>query len=146
MRFLCDVGAPLQQDDLRSAIIRAVRDAHHDCVGLLLDRGAPFSWDYTDYYTQHSLFNIALNNTCVECVRLLIAAHSDVNESVRGGSTPLLQVYYWLRCNIEGSSTYDDLLAIARLLIEAGADVNTWHPLRSSPLMNAVRNGVPEVV
>ena len=34
----------------------------------------------------------------------------------------------------------------ARLLLDNGADVNHWHPIRSNPLLNAVFSGDAETV
>lgn len=72
--------------------------------------------------------------SCLELLRLLLAAGADVNHAAHDGATPLYHACTTF--NTDG----------ARLLVEGGADVNAATREGETPLMNAALGNHAEMV
>src|SRR5688572_9211067 len=164
IRTLLDAGAdPNSPDPTGEPVLwTAIRSGTLDAVKLLLDRGA--SKDYKDASQQTTLM-LAVRENFPAIVRLLVERGSDVNATTRTGATP-----NWVLPNsvpgfghgvgivrgglpdrgsrylIPGGLTpllyaaRDGRTETARILVEAGADVNHTDPNGIHSLLMAITN------
>jgi ankyrin repeat protein len=168
IRTLLDAGAdPNSLDATGEPVLwTAIRSGNTDSVRLLLDRGA--NKDYMDNVQQTTLM-FAVRENHPSIVRLLVERGANVNARTRTGNTP-----GWVLPNsvagfghgvgiVRGGlpdrgSRYltpgglsallyaarDGRLESARILVEAGADVNQTDPNGIHSLLMAIVNNHPE--
>ena len=166
IRLLLDAGADPNSAGStgETVLMSAVRSGNLDAVKLLLDRGAAV--DARDPEFQQTALMLAVRENHPAIVRLLVEQwHADVNARTRTGKTPA-----WVLPNSvpgfghgvgivrgglpERGSRYlipgglspllyaarDGRLESARILVAAGADVNTVDPNGITPLLMAITN------
>ena len=169
LRRLLDAGADAATRDASgdTLLMAAVRSGSADAVQLLLDRGAPV--DATDPQFGHTALMWAARRNDATIMKSLLAKGAAIEARTRvgerpaarppgtgggshgvgivrsgvppqgeqqptpGGMTPLL------------FAARDGLLESARLLVEAGADVNRADPNGITPLVMAITNGQIDV-
>ena len=165
LRRLLDAGAKVGTTDKSgdTLLMAAVRAGNPDAVQVLLDRGANVNDAEPQYGHTALMWAVRRNNTAI--VKLLLAKGASIESKTRvgqkpevrppgagggshgvgivrsgvppqgeqqptpGGMTPLL------------FAARDGLLDAAKLLVEAGADVNTADPNGITPLVMALTNG-----
>jgi ankyrin repeat protein len=164
IRMLLDAGADSSSFDATGEPVlwTAIRSGKIDAVRLLLERGA--NKDYKDNVQQTTLM-FAVRENHPEIVRLIVERGADVNAKTRTGQTPA----FVLPNSVPGfghgvgivrgglpdrGSRYltpgglsallyaarDGRLESARILVEAGADVNQTDPNGIHSLLMAVTN------
>jgi ankyrin len=161
-----DVNAPDPAGD--TPLMSVTRVGRADAVALLLDRGATV--DATDATYQQTALMVAVRENHSEIVKLLIARGASVNARTRVGRTPA-----WVlpnsqpgfghgigivrggspdrgrRAPIPGGMTpllyaaRDGRLETARMLLDAGADINGRDANDITPLIAAITNNHPDV-
>ncbi len=168
--LLLDAGADANAADPtgETALMTATRSGQLDAVRLLVDRGATV--DARDPEFQQTALMVAVREDHPDIVGLLVERKADVNAKTRVGATPS-----WVLPNsvpgfghgvgiVRGGlpdrgSRYlipgglspllyaarDGRLASARILLEAGADVNQLDPNGITPLLMAIANNHIEV-
>lgn len=88
---------------------------------------------------------IAVNHREVECVKYLIAAKADVNLADKDSITPLIEATQ-KGSNIFVANTAKNRTAIAKMLVEAGADIHAVSPEKATALHFAASTGDLETV
>jgi len=92
------------------------------------------------------ILTIAARSASIEVMRYLISAGADVNAPTPAGETPLMLAAYFFDENREqGSRSYDQHERAARLLVEAGANIENA-PHHYTPLAYAAYQGHDHIV
>ncbi|XP_037427657.1 ankyrin-3-like [Triticum dicoccoides] len=137
-RYLLDNGAdPNKLDDRGSvALHNAAKSGNGEVVDLLLSRGARVDIAVTHGTPLH----IAASYGNTGAVKILLDHHADPNRVSEVSGTPLVTA---LHCTKHGVSESDSLECV-KLLVKAGADVNSAHP--SIPLVVATTVGLADCI
>ena len=170
IRALAAAGADVNAPDPagETPLIAAARVGSVDAVTTLLERGAPV--DATDVSFKQTALMTAVRENRPAVVRVLIARGANVNAKTRVGAAPP-----WVLPNsqpgfghgigiVRGGSpdrgrrgpipggmsplqyaARDGRLDIAKMLIEAGADVNQREANDITPLLSSITNNHPDV-
>ena len=168
--ILLDAGGDANAPDPagETPLMSATRVGRADAVTLLLDRGATV--DATDATYQQTALMVAVRENHPDIVKLLISRGASVNARTRVGRTPA-----WVlpnsqpgfghgigivrggspdrgrRAPIPGSMTpllyasRDGRMETVRMLLDAGADINSRDANDITPLIAAITNNHPEV-
>jgi ankyrin len=168
--ILLDAGADANAPDPAgdTPLMSVARVGRADAVTLLLDRGAKV--DATDTTYQQTALMVAVRENHPEIVKLLIARGASVNVRTRVGRAPA-----WVLPNsqpgfghgigiVRGGSpdrgrraptpggmtplmyaARDGRMETARMLLEAGADINVRDANDITPLIAAITNNHPDV-
>ncbi|KAL3418519.1 hypothetical protein PVAG01_10235 [Phlyctema vagabunda] len=130
VRLLLESGANINHE-IYSPLAAAARWGNENIVRLLLEKGAPINALYA-YST--ALFHASMNGNSA-IVKVLLDNKADVNLKGWYGTTPLYE------------ACYGQHIAVAKILVEAGANLNIEGGLRNEfPLHAAVRKGNEELV
>ncbi len=146
VKVLLDAGAkPDDKDAYRgaTALLFAAEQNHADVVQLLLERGANANARDNTVVTAArrgpsaptgglNALMLATREDGIETVKVLLKHHALVNQQSAGGHTSLL------------TAVQNVHIEIARLLIDAGADVNLANDRGWNPLYMAVKMRSPE--
>ncbi|MBI4474371.1 MAG: ankyrin repeat domain-containing protein [Acidobacteria bacterium] len=165
IRLLLDAGAEANSVDStgESALMTAIRSGKLNAVKLLLDRGAAV--DARDPAFQQTALMLAVRENHSDIIRLLIDRGADVNAKTRTGPAPRFELPNsrpgfsngvgivrggWsergLRAPIPGAmfpllyAARDGGLDAARILLDAGANVNQTDANGITPLLLATLN------
>lgn len=95
----------------------------------------------TDQTSQSPLL-FAVYSKDVAMVKLLLSHGADADRMHISGVTPIYEV----RPKVPGEAISDEALLIAKLLIEAGADINSGTRIGDSPLYAAIYHRHPRLV
>lgn len=115
----------------RTAIMVAAEKGYQDIVQMLIEAGADVNKKDPTHNTA-LILAAARNNT--DCVRILAQAGADVNpDDLMYGETTL------------HDAARNGNIAMAKILIEAGADLNAINYKGNSPLMLAHQNGFKDM-
>ena len=126
------------------ALQLAAREGHVDVMELLLEAGG--SVDLRDDTASTPLMTAAVHDR-VAAVQLLLKAGADVNARAEAGKTPLLEVAWSLEFRRgpehakQKAAEAADHEEVARLLLEAGANVDDSDPNGMTSLMLAAYQG-----
>ena len=169
LRRLLEAGADVAASDTSgdTLLMAAVRAGDPDAVELLVERGAPVNAADPQFAHTALMWAVRRNDTAV--MRLLLAKGASVEASTRSGERPIVRSpgtgggshgVGIVRSGVPpqgeqqpapGGMTpllfaaRDGCLDAARLLVEAGADVNLADPNGITPLVMAITNGQPAV-
>jgi ankyrin repeat protein len=169
LRRLLDAGAPVTTTDAAgdTLLMAAVRAGSPDAVQLLLDRGAPVNAGDPQY--SHTALMFAAGRDDASIMKLLIAKGATIDAATRTGEKPVVRPpgtgggshgVGIVRSGVprQGEqqptpggltalllASRDGRLTAAKLLVEAGADVNLADPNGMTPLVMALTNGQIEV-
>lgn len=128
--MLLEVGADVNKADALESgpIHHAVRRGQTEIIRVLAEAGADLNWESKDVRTPLSM---AIEIENLEMIRVLVAAGEDVNrlDLEHRSNPPLLEACFL------GNE------AIARLLLDAGADVGLANVSGFDPLMSAAGQG-----
>ena len=112
------------------SLLEAVKQKNIDaCHRLLTKNNMNSTNDRGD-----TLLYMAVQNSCIEIVKMLIEVGADVDKADKGGRTPL----YW--------AAFNGRTEIAKMLIEAKADVNKANIYGQTLLYRAVWHDYTEIV
>ncbi len=160
MKLLLEAGADVNHEDTwgRSPLMSALSRGNAQCVKGLLEAGADVNFACK---WQHTPLLEAARHGDPECVKLLLEAGADVNHADSHGNTALKAATgmgdFYVRLPATGAdvnssdaeefasarrSLFRDILALVKLLMAAGADVNKPAPLRMY-MRNPVDDSVP---
>ncbi len=170
-RMLLDAGAKVMTLDPtgESPLMTASRAGRVDVVSLLIERGAEL--EFRDPQYQQTALMVAVREGSPEVVNLLISKGADVNARTRVGDTPeFIPPCKGTGCGSEGVginrgglpdrgrrdavlggmtalmyAARDGRVEEARLLLEAGADIEQVEANGISPLLMALLNNQLEV-
>ncbi|MBR6663923.1 MAG: ankyrin repeat domain-containing protein [Alphaproteobacteria bacterium] len=137
VRLLLDSGADVNAIcgyTKRTALMNAVQNGNVDIVQMLLEAGADV---HTKEYWNLTAFLIAADEANPQCVEKLIKAGSDVHvtsDFYGDKSTALILL------SQNRDKQINDIIQTAKLLIDAGVDVNAQNEAGKTALMNAVFN------
>lgn len=146
VRFLVEAGAPIDPviTKGRSPLHLAARYGHVSILKLLLAQGLvpnKNSWD------RESLLHQAAQGAQPEMVQFLLQNDADVNDEDGEGNTPLhCLTGWWQSTDTDDQGELDRRqVAIAHLLIDAGANVNARNHRGRTPLHHAASEGFPHL-
>jgi ankyrin repeat protein len=146
-RLLIEAGAEVnvpQDRANRAPLATATIDDDIDLMRLLLEAGADPDAQLPVLNNQGAI-HFAATNASPAAVRLLLGAGADPDLADALGYTALLYT-----ASGEGFETPEAAIAMARLLLDAGADVNRpsndFNSYAWTPLMEAARNGQTGIV
>ena len=164
VRLLIAAGADATVPDAADEplLFAAVRSGEPAIVAALLEAGAPV--DATDRAYEQTALMLAAREDEAESVALLIAAGADVNRQTPAGAVPRPRLpaenagskgdgivrggwpEHGMRAPVPGAKTpllyaaREGAMAVARMLIEAGADIEQVDANGTTPLLAAVIN------
>jgi ankyrin len=170
MRLLLDAGADADEVDIagETMLMAAARAGTAEGAALLLDRGVAI--DATDRNSQGTALMVAVREDQPAVAKLLIARGAQVNAKTRPGAEPR-----WVlpnsvpgfghgigivrgglpprgsRAPVSGSlspllyAARDGRLEIARMLVDAGAEIEQTDGNGITPLISAITNNHPDV-
>jgi ankyrin repeat protein len=168
--LLLDAGADANAPDPagETPLMSATRVGRADAVTLLLDRGA--NVDASDATYQQTALMVAVRENHPDIVKLLVARGASVNARTRVGRTPS-----WVLPNsqpgfghgigiVRGGSpdrgrraptpggmtpllyaSRDGRMETVRMLLDAGADINSRDANEITPLITAITNNHPDI-
>jgi ankyrin repeat protein len=169
LRRLLDAKADVNAADAAgdTLLMAAVRSENPDAVRLLIERGARVNAADPDIAQTPLIWAVRTNNTGI--MRLLLAAGATVEAATRAGQKPAVRPpgagggshgVGIVRSGVPSQgeqlpapggmtpllfATRDGLLDAAKVLAEAGADLNTPDPNGITPLLMAITNGQLDV-
>ncbi|KAL8597549.1 hypothetical protein ACOMHN_033420 [Nucella lapillus] len=135
-RILLQAGADVNKQDQRgdTPLLEASVRGHSDTVKVLIDQGADVNVNNKDspyVYGPSTALHWACQHGMVQTVTLLIQHQADVTATSRNGQTAL---HFACQC-----SSHTDSADVTRILLQAGADVNTQDKGDNTPLLEASR-------
>ncbi|KAL6893648.1 hypothetical protein ACP4OV_007746 [Aristida adscensionis] len=137
-RYLLDHGAdPNKMDDSGSVALHlAAKNGNEELIRLLLSRGAR-----VDVAVSHGTpLHIAASYGNTGAVKILLEHHADPNYASEVSGTPLVATLHSTKHGVSES----DALECVKLLVKAGADVNSANP--NTPMLVATTNGLTDCI
>lgn len=137
-RYLLDNGADPNKIEERGSVAlhNAAKSGNAEVVDLLLSRGARVDIAVTHGTPLH----IAASYGNTGALKILLDHHADPNRVSEVSGTPLVTA---LHCTKHGVGESDSLECV-KLLVKAGADVNSANP--STPLVVATMKGLTDCI
>nr|MBO6295302.1 ankyrin repeat domain-containing protein [Schwartzia sp. (in: firmicutes)] len=159
-KLLVDAGANVNitDNDGETPLISAVRHGDVEKVKVLLAAGADVKAKdkkgVTPLIAINRLVNLYLPGCCAEITKVLLAAGADAKAIDNDGSTALMGQYQkdgWTMIVPAGYYQFEEIVSsdcaeVARLLIEAGVDVNAKNKYGCTALMLASNPGAVKVL